>query len=89
MRWSHVSGEKDLGGQRHVEFQLNSDARCRDLRELGGLTEVTSEVFHREADMDSAQLQAVYGSMINIRRRSAGERQRPLAAAEAVVGNYP
>jgi hypothetical protein len=72
------AGDGDPGGQRNAQFQLDAAARCRDLAEQAGLTDVSGNLIRWTADLDTAQLRALYVSMIRIRRLPAGDQRRIL-----------
>lgn len=71
-------GRDDFGGQRKVDFQLDTTARHRDLTEVAGLEAVDSEVIHWTVELTSSQLRALYGSLIDVRQRPAEEQQQAL-----------
>jgi len=72
------TGDGDPGGQRNVEFQLDAVGRCRDLAERARLTDVSGNLIRWTAELDTAQLRALYASMIRIRRLPDGEQRRIL-----------
>jgi len=72
------TGNGDPGFQRNSQFQLDAAARCRDLTELAGLTDVSGNLIRWTAELDTAQLRALYASMIRIRRLPADDRRRIL-----------
>jgi SAM-dependent methyltransferase len=72
------TGDRDPGGQRNARFQLDAAARCRDLAERAGLTDVNHNLIRWTAELDTAQLRALYASMIRIRRLPAGDQRRIL-----------
>jgi SAM-dependent methyltransferase len=72
------TGEGDPGGQRNAQFELDAPARCRDLAERAGLTDVSSNLIRWTAVLGTAQLRALYASMIRIRRLPAGDQRRIL-----------
>jgi hypothetical protein len=72
------TGDGDPGGQRNARFQLDAAARCRDLAERAGLTDVSGNLIRWTAELDTAQLRALYASMIRIRRLPAGDQRRIL-----------
>jgi hypothetical protein len=72
------TGDGDPGGQRNARFQLDAAARCRDLAERAGLTDVIGNLIRWTAELDTAQLRALYASMIRIRRLPADDQQRIL-----------
>jgi hypothetical protein len=72
------TGEGDPGGQRNAGFELDAAARCRDLAERAGLTDVSGNLIRWTAELDTAQLRALYASMIRIRRLPAGDQRRVL-----------
>ena len=69
------TGDGDPGRQRNSRFQLDAAARCRDLAERAGLTDVNHNLIRWTAELDTAQLRALYASMIRIRRLPADEQQ--------------
>ena len=72
------TGDGDPGGQRNARFQLDAAARCRDLAERAGLAGVTGNLIRWAAELDTAQLRALYASMIRIRRLPADAQRRIL-----------
>lgn len=80
-------GQADPGAQRNVQFQMDLDGRCSDLVRLGGFVEVAAEVVHWTVDMNSVQLQALYGSMMAVRRRSDEERRQLIGAVRDLAEN--
>ena len=72
------TGTEDPGGQRNARFQLDAGSRRRDLTELAGLIDVTANLIRWTADLDTAQLRALYASMIRIRRLPPGDQRRIL-----------
>lgn len=80
-------GEDDPGGQRRVEFQMDTDARVRDLVAMGGFDNVSVDLHRWSAVLDSGQMQALHASPINVARRPAEERSGLLAQVEAVAGS--
>jgi len=72
------TGDGDPGGQRYARFQLDAAARCRDLAERAGLTDVSGTLIRWTAELDTAQLRALYASMIRIRRLPADGQRRIL-----------
>jgi SAM-dependent methyltransferase len=72
------TGDGDPGGQRNAGFELDAAARCRDLAEQAGLTEVSGNLIRWTAELDTARLRALYASMIRIRRLPAGDQRRVL-----------
>ena len=62
------TGDGDPGGQRNARFQLDAAARCRDLAGRAGLTDVSGNLIRWTAELGTAQLRALYASMIRIRR---------------------
>jgi SAM-dependent methyltransferase len=72
------TGDGDPGGQRNARFQLDAAARCRDLAERAGLTDVTGKLIRWTAELDTAQTRALYASMIKIRRLPADDQQHIL-----------
>ena len=67
------TGDGDPGGQRNARFQLDAAARRRDLAERAGLTDVNHDLIRWTAELDTAQLRALYASMIRIRQLPADE----------------
>jgi SAM-dependent methyltransferase len=72
------TGDGDPGGQRNAQFELDAAARCRDLAERAGLTDVSGNLIRWTAELDTAQLRALYASMIRIRRLPDGDQRRIL-----------
>jgi SAM-dependent methyltransferase len=72
------TGDGDPGGQRNAQFELDAAGRCRDLAELAGLSDVSGNLIRWTAELDTAQLRALYASMIRIRRLPAGDQRRIL-----------
>jgi SAM-dependent methyltransferase len=72
------TGDGDPGGQRNAQFELDAAARCRDLAELAGLADVNGSLIRWTAELDTAQLRALYASMIRIRRLPAADQKRIL-----------
>jgi SAM-dependent methyltransferase len=72
------TGNGDPGWQRNSQFQLDAAARCRDLTELAGLTDVSGNLIRWTTELATAQLRALYASMIRIRRLPAGDQRRIL-----------
>jgi SAM-dependent methyltransferase len=72
------TGDGDPGGQRNSRFQLDAAARRRDLAGRAGLTNVSGSLIRWTAELDTAQLRALYASMIRIRRLSAASQRRIL-----------
>jgi SAM-dependent methyltransferase len=72
------TGNGDPGWQRNSQFQLDAAARCRDLTELAGLTDVSGNLIRWTAELDTAQLRALYASMIRIRRLPVDDQRRTL-----------
>jgi SAM-dependent methyltransferase len=72
------TGDGDPGGQRNAQFELDAAARCRDLAEVAGLTDVSSSLIRWTAELDTAQLRALYASMIRIRLLPADDQRRIL-----------
>jgi SAM-dependent methyltransferase len=81
------TGNGDPGWQRNSQFQLDAAARCRDLTELAGLTDVSGNLIRWTAELDTAQLRALYASMIRIRRLPAGDQQRILDQISLLADN--
>ena len=72
------TGDGDPGRQRKARFQLDAAARRRDLAERAGLTAVSGNLIRWTAELNTAQLRALYASMIRIRRLPADGQQRIL-----------
>jgi SAM-dependent methyltransferase len=72
------TGTEDPGGQRNARFQLDAGSRRHDLTELAGLIDVTGNLIRWTADLDTAQMRALYASMIRIRRLPSGDQRRIL-----------
>jgi SAM-dependent methyltransferase len=66
-------------------FQLDEEHRCRDLRDLAGLTDVVAEVVTTDLALTTAQVRALYGSMATVLRRPVAERSRLLTAIGDLV----
>lgn len=79
------TGEEDPGCQRRAGFQLDVEARKRDLVRLGGFENVTGALHQWNAQMDSGQLKALYASLINVARRPEDEKSRLLGHVEAAA----
>lgn len=79
------TGEEGLGGQGRAGFQLDVEARKRDLTRLGGFENVTGELHHWTAHMDAARLKALYASLIDVARRPEDEKSRLLRHVEAAA----
>lgn len=77
---AHRWGRPDPGGQRNVGFQLDSAARCHDLRHRGGLDRVSCDKIRWTCELTAEQLSALYGSMISVRRLPGDEHQELLRA---------
>jgi SAM-dependent methyltransferase len=73
-----LTGDGDPGGHHNVQFELDAAARCRDLAGLAGMTDVSGNLIRWTAELDTAQLRALYASMIRIRRLPADDQQRIL-----------
>jgi len=72
------TGDGDPGRQRKARFQLDAAARRRDLAERAGLTAVSGNLIRWTAELNTAQLRALYASMIRIRRLPAAGQRRIL-----------
>jgi SAM-dependent methyltransferase len=59
-------------------FQLDTTARCEDLRHGAGLVDVSSELIPWDMPMDAGQVRALFGSMMSVRQLPDGERARAL-----------
>jgi SAM-dependent methyltransferase len=79
------TGEDDPGGQRNVKFQMDLDARERDLRELGRFEMVSGEVHQWTVNMSSTQLQSLYASFIQVARRPPDQKRQFLEQVAAVA----
>ena len=80
-RW----GRPDPGGQRNVGFQLDSAARCNDLRHLGGLEKVDFDRIRWTCQLTAEQLSALYGSLITVRRLPNDEQRQLLRTIEELA----
>ena len=67
------------------EFQLDREHRCRDLAELAGVVDVSSEIDPWDVVLNSRELVALYASMAVIRRQPIAEQQRILRAIETTA----
>jgi SAM-dependent methyltransferase len=74
------------GNQRGgTEFQLDTAARCEDLRYGAGLVDVTSELIPWDLPMNADQVRALFNSMMTIRRLPDDERTRVLDTVTDLV----
>ncbi len=78
----------DPGGQRGgTAFQLNTAARCEDLRRGAGLADVASELIPWDLPMNADHVRALFASMITIRQLPDDERRRALDTVTDLVNN--
>jgi SAM-dependent methyltransferase len=74
------------GNQRGgTAFQLDSDARCEDLRRGAGLVDVSAELIRWDLPMAADEVRALFGSMMTIRRLPDDERSRVLDTVAGLV----
>jgi SAM-dependent methyltransferase len=66
-------------------FQLDTDARCEDLRRGAGLVDVSVELIPWDLPMAADQVRALFGSMITIRKLPDDERSRVLDTVSGLV----
>jgi SAM-dependent methyltransferase len=67
------------GNQRGgTAFQLDTAARCEDLRRGAGLVDVAAELISWDLPMSADQVRALFNSMMTIRQLSDDERSRAL-----------
>lgn len=59
-------------------FQLDTTARCEDLRRGAGLVDVNSELIPWDLPMDAGQVRALFNSMISVRQLPDDARTRAL-----------
>lgn len=78
-------GRGDPGGQGNADYQLDTAARCRDLRVGAGLGDVESEIIRWSVELDSDRLRRLYDSMIRVRSLPPAERRRTLDAVSAAA----
>lgn len=79
---------EEPGGRRPAQprwFELDVAARCEDLTDGAGLTDVVSELIPWTIRMDAAQVRALYASMIRVRLRPEPERRELLDALVAIA----
>lgn len=81
------TGDGDPGWQRSAQFQLDAAARSRDLAGQAGLTDVSGNLIRWTAELDTAQLRALYASMIRIRRLAVADQQRILDQISSLADN--
>ena len=68
-------------------FQLDTDARCEDLRHAAGLIDVTAELIAWDLAMSADQVRALFNSMITIRQLSDEQRTRVLDTVTELVND--
>lgn len=74
------------GNQRAgTAFQLDTGARCEDLRREAGLVDVTSELIAWDLAMSADQVRALFNSMIAIRQLPDEQRTRALDTVTGLV----
>lgn len=74
------------GNQRGgTSFELDTDARCEDLRRGAGLVDVTSELIPWDLPMAADQVRALFNSMIVVRQLPDEERTRVLDTVTGLV----
>jgi SAM-dependent methyltransferase len=76
------------GNQRGgTAFQLDTAARCEDLRRGAGLVDVAAELIPWDLPMTAVQVRALFGSMITIRQLPDDERARALDTVANLVND--
>ena len=76
------------GNQRGgTAFQLDTAARCEDLRLGAGLVDVTAELIPWDLPMTAVQVRALFGSMITIRQMPDDERTHALDTVANLVND--
>jgi SAM-dependent methyltransferase len=74
------------GNQRGgTAFQLDTDARCEDLRHGAGLVDVTAELISWDLPMAADQVRALFNSMMTIRQLPDDERRHVLDTVTGLV----
>ncbi len=68
-------------------FQLDTDARCDDLRRGAGLDDVTAELIAWDLALGADQVRALYASMITIRQLPDEQRRRVLDTVTDLVND--
>ena len=66
-------------------FQLDTDARCEDLRRGAGLVDVSAELIPWDLPMAADQVRALFNSMMTIRQLPDDERTRVLDTVTGLV----
>jgi hypothetical protein len=66
-------------------FQLDTDARCEDLRRSAGLVDVSAELIPWDLPMAADQVRALFNSMMTIRQLPDDERRRVLDTVTGLV----
>jgi SAM-dependent methyltransferase len=68
-------------------FQLDTEARCDDLRRGAGLVDVESKMIPSDVTMSADQVRALFNSMITIRRLPASQRTQVLDTLTGLVND--
>jgi SAM-dependent methyltransferase len=68
-------------------FQLDTEARCDDLRRGAGLVDIEYELIPSDIAMSADQVRALFHSMITIQRLPAGQRTHVLNTLTGLVNN--
>jgi SAM-dependent methyltransferase len=78
----------DPGNQRAgTAFQLDTGARCEDLRRGAGLTDVTSELIAWDLAMGAGQVRALFDTMITVRQLPGEQRRHVLDTVTNLVND--
>lgn len=76
------------GNQRAgTAFQLDTDARCEDLRRTAGLVDVAAELVAWDLAMTADQVRGLFNSLIAVRQLPAEERTRVLDTVTDLVND--
>lgn len=76
------------GNQRGgTAFQLDTAARCEDLRQGAGLVDVAAELIPWDLPMSTVEVRALFSSMIAIRQLPDDERTRALETVASLVND--
>jgi SAM-dependent methyltransferase len=77
-------GEADIGRQAGFRFPFERSARTKEL-ETAGFVDLQLEIFPWTGKLTSAQIRALFGSMMDVHRRPPRERMEILDAVERVA----
>ncbi|WP_344167300.1 class I SAM-dependent methyltransferase [Pilimelia columellifera] len=80
-----VLGFEPGNQRRGTGFQLDTDARCEDLRRGAGLVDVSAELIPWDLPMAADQVRALFSSMMTIRQLPDDERLRVLDTMSGLV----